>query len=170
MAELGLTARVWRRQTSHKYLQVPMTDNKNDGGGARSQYRHCLPQLSGDLFLTDAGLENKPDIQPGHRTNGVGCPHTATAGPRREAMAVYYRSFLKLALDYRAGFILDSQTWKAHPRWAEDLHSDEDALRQANRDSIDFIAGLRDEFPDNPPIVLCGIIGPRGDAYAPSTD
>jgi homocysteine S-methyltransferase len=44
-------------------------------------------------------------------------------------------------------------------------------LHQANRVSVAFIAGLRDEFSGNPkPILLNGTIGPRGDAYAPEAE
>lgn len=84
-------------------------------------------------------------------------------------MAKYFRDFLPLAAQHGAGFILDTQTWKAHRHWADDLGATPAELRQANCESVGFVAGLRDEFPDNPPIVLCGIVGPRGDAYAPET-
>ena len=80
-----------------------------------------------------------------------------------------FADFLTLAAEQNAGFILDSQTWKAHPHWAQDLGATPDELREANIESVRFIAGLRAEFPDNPPIVLCGVIGPRGDAYAPGS-
>jgi homocysteine S-methyltransferase len=43
-------------------------------------------------------------------------------------------------------------------------------LHDANRQSIAFIAGLRDQFSSTcKEIVLNGIIGPRGDAYAPDS-
>ncbi len=80
----------------------------------------------------------------------------------------YFRGFLTLAAEMGAGFVLDSQTWKAHPHWADDLQASESELAEANRDAIRFIAGLRSEFSDNAaPIVLNGLIGPHGDAYAP---
>ena len=64
--------------------------------------------------------------------------------------------------------MLDSHTWKAHPHWAEDLSATEQELRETNKESIAFISELRDEFSGNSkPIVLNGIIGPQGDAYAP---
>ena len=86
-------------------------------------------------------------------------------------MARYFRHFLSLALETQAGFILDSQTWKAHMHWAEDLGATEDELRHSNQNSVEFIAGLRDEFEENTkPIVLNGLIGPRGDAYAPEVE
>ncbi len=131
-------------------------------------YRDALPQLSGDLFLMDAGLET--DIIFNH---GVDIPefaaHTLLPDPKgREVLATYLRGFLELANTTGAGLILDSQTWKAHMQWAKDLGASEEDLRQANHNSVAFISGLRNEFSANEkPILLSGLIGPRGDAYAP---
>jgi len=89
----------------------------------------------------------------------------------RQAIADYFRPFLGLAGETGAGFVLDSQTWKAHPHWAAVLGTDNPALRRVNADSIAFMAQLRDEFAANDePIVLNGVIGPRGDGYAPETE
>jgi len=135
-----------------------------------SRHRARLPQNSGTLFLADGGLET--DLIYNH---GIEIPefaaHTLLRDPRtRERVAEYFRPYLALARDHDTGFILDSQTWKAHPHWAGSLGETEDDLRRANRDSIAFIAALRDEFAGNArPIVLNGIIGPTADAYRPET-
>jgi homocysteine S-methyltransferase len=136
-----------------------------------TRYRNTLPQLSGDLFLTDAGIET--DIIFNH---GIEIPefaaHTLLPDPKgRETIANYFRGFLSLARTTGAGFVLDSQTWKAHMHWAKDLGASEDDLRQANHEAIAFISELRNEFSENEkPIVLNGLIGPRGDAYAPEEE
>jgi S-methylmethionine-dependent homocysteine/selenocysteine methylase len=133
-----------------------------------TRYRNGLPQLSDDLFLMDAGLET--DLIFNH---GIDIPefasHTLLPDPKgREAMVKYYRDFLSLAGTTDAGFLLGVPIWKAHMHWAKDLGASEDDLRQANFDAVAFVSGLRDEFSENAkPIVLDGIIGPRGDAYAP---
>ena len=133
-----------------------------------SMYRDELPQLSGDLFLTDAGIETDLIFNRGIEIREFAA-HTLLPDPNgREAIANYFRGFLSLANKHDAGFVLDSQTWKAHQHWAKDLAETEQELRQANKDAIAFIAKLRDEFCGNSkPIVLNGVIGPRGDAYAP---
>lgn len=133
-----------------------------------SRFRHALPQLSGGLFLADGGIET--DLIFNHQIAiREFAAHTLLQDPiGREAMARYFREYLSLARAYGTGFILDSQTWKAHMHWANDLGATRQDLQTANRDSVDFIAGIRDEFSDNPgPIVLSGIIGPTSDAYAP---
>ena len=136
-----------------------------------TKYRHALPQLSGDMFLTDAGLETDLIFNHGIEIREFAA-HTLLADESgREALARYYREFLSLARDLGTGFILDGQTWKAHLHWAEDLGANEDELCEANRSSIMFMAQLRDEFSDNSkPIVLNAFIGPQGDAYAPETE
>jgi S-methylmethionine-dependent homocysteine/selenocysteine methylase len=133
-----------------------------------SKYRNELPQLSGDLFLTDAGIETDLIFNHGIEIREF-ATHTLLPEPRgREAVANYIRGFLSLANEYDAGFVLDSQTWKAHMHWADDLAANEQQLHQSNSESVAFISKLRDEFSANrKPIVLNGVIGPRGDAYAP---
>ena len=133
-----------------------------------SKYRNALPQLSGDLFLADAGIETDLIFNHGVEIREF-ASHTLLPNPTsREIVANYFRRFLSLAKNFDAGFILDSQTWKAHLHWAEDLGTTEQELCLANKDSVAFIAELRDEYStNNKPIVLNGVIGPRGDAYAP---
>ncbi len=132
------------------------------------KYRNNLPQLSGDLFFTDAGLETDLIFNHGIEIQEFAA-HTLLPDTRgREAVANYLRGFLSLANKYDAGFVLDSQTWKAHLHWAKDLAATERELHEINQDAISFITELRDEFSENSkPIVLNGVIGPQGDAYAP---
>jgi homocysteine S-methyltransferase len=119
----------------------------------------------------DAGLETDMIFNHGIEVREFAA-HTILPDPKgRDALASYFRRFLTLARENDAGFILDSQTWKAHMHWAEDLAATEEQLEEANRDSVAFIAGLRDEFSGNAkPIVLNGVIGPKGDAYAPEKE
>jgi len=136
-----------------------------------ARYRNALPQLSGDVYLTDAGVETDLIFNHGIEIREFAAHTLLPDASGRAALENYFRGFLSLARDTGAGFILDSQTWKAHMHWADDLGASEDDLRAANSESISFIAGLRDEFASNEgPIVLNAIIGPRGDAYAPEED
>ena len=134
-------------------------------------YRDELPQLSGDFFLTDAGIETDLIFNHGIEIREFAAHTLLPDSKGRDALANYFRGFLSLAREKDAGFILDSQTWKAHMHWAEDLGATDEELHEANRDAIAFITGLRDEFSGNAkPVVLNGIIGPRGDAYAPEEE
>lgn len=133
-----------------------------------SGFRTALPQLSGSIFLTDAGIETDLIFNRGVEIREFAA-HTLLSDPEgRRALAEYLRGFLSLAGEFNTGFILDSQTWKAHPHWAGDLKCSNEDLRLANVDAIAFLLDLRDEFAGNQQsIVINGLIGPRGDAYAP---
>ncbi len=133
-----------------------------------SKYRNDLPQLSGDLYLTDAGLETDLIFNHGIDIREFAAHTLLPDSHGRDALVKYLRGFLSLANQQDTGFVLDSQTWKAHMHWADDLGENEEELRQSNRESVALITELRDEFSSNSkPIVLNGVIGPRGDAYAP---
>ncbi len=134
-------------------------------------YRNQLPQLSDSVFLMAAGLETELIFNQGFEIPGFGT-HVLLYDPEgRAAIADIYRQFLTLAREQGTGFIIGTQTWKAHMHWAEELGATEEELHQANHESAAFIAGLRDEFSDiKEPIVLDGIIGPRGDCYAPDEE
>ena len=122
------------------------------------------------MFLTDAGLETDLIFNHGIEIREFAAHTLLPESEGRAAVAEYFRGFLALAKTQGTGFVLDSPTWKAHVHWADDLGESESELQAANRDAIAFMAALRDEFGDNRgPIVLNGVIGPCGDAYAPET-
>jgi homocysteine S-methyltransferase len=136
-----------------------------------TSYRAGLPQLGGALYLTDAGIETDLIFNKGIEIREFAAHTLLADAAGREALANYFRGFLTLARDTGAGFVLDSQTWKAHMHWAESLGASQADLALANRDAIAFISGIRAEFANQPqPIVLNGLIGPCGDAYAPEKD
>ena len=133
-----------------------------------ARYRNALPQLAGDLFLTDAGVETDLIFNRDIDIPEFAAHTLLPDNSGREALGDYFRGFLSLANEIDCGYILDSVTWKAHSHWAQDLGATADDLKEANRESLSFISALRDEYSSNKgAIVLNAIIGPRGDAYAP---
>ena len=133
-----------------------------------SKYRNGLPQLNGDIYLTDAGLETDLIFNKGIEIREFAAHTLLPEESGRKALEDYLKGFLTLANNTDTGLILDSQTWKAHMHWAEDLGASEEDLQSANEDAISLINELRNEYAGNAkPIVLNGVVGPRGDAYAP---
>jgi homocysteine S-methyltransferase len=131
-------------------------------------YRTALPQSSGDLFLTDAGVETDLIFNHGIEIREFAAFTLLPTAQGRAALTRYFEGFLSLAKERNAGFVLDSATWKAHAHWGKSLGADAAELRAANEDSIRFIADLRARFAANAkPIVLSAVVGPRGDAYRP---
>ena len=123
------------------------------------------------LFLNDAGLET--DLIFNH---GIDIPefaaHTLLADEAgRAALTRYLEGFLALARDTGTGFVLDTQTWRAQTHFSDALGQGRAEVRDANRLAVEFAIGLRDQFSTNSgPIVINGLVGPRGDAYAPEED
>ena len=131
-------------------------------------YRNGLPQLSDELFLTDGGLETTLIF---HR--GIDLPAFAAFVLLKDEQGTeeirrYYESYLALAKEHGAGFVLDSPTWRASPRWAGEVGYSDEELDEANRRAISLMAELRDRHRDEiSPIVISGQIGPQDDGYDP---
>ena len=131
-------------------------------------YREQLPQLDGDLFLTDGGIETSLIFH-----DGIDLPLFAAFTLLKddegtEALRRYFAPYTEIAADNGLGFVLESPTWRASPRWAEELGYSADELDALNRKAIELMAEIRDEhlaFPT--PFVISGCIGPQGDGYSP---
>jgi len=124
-----------------------------------------LPNQTETLFLTDAGFETWMLF-----IKGFDMPHFAafpllrtTRG--REAMKEYFTPFLEMARRNKAGFILDTNTWRANPDWAKLLGFDLDDLAAINREAVQFADELRTEAGKDLNVLINGVIGPRGDGY-----
>lgn len=132
------------------------------------RYRDGLPQLTGGLFLTDAGVETDLIFNHGIEIREFAAHTLLPLADGRAALSRYFEGFLDLARAQNVGFILDTVTWKAHAHWADKLGADAAELKAANEEAVRFIADLRARYQDNArPIVLNGVVGPRGDAYRP---
>jgi homocysteine S-methyltransferase len=116
------------------------------------------------LYLTDGGLETSLIFE-----QGLDLPCFA-AFPLLEseegvaALRAYFAPFVALAREHGTGFVLDTPTWRANPDWAERLGYSPEQLDAANRRAVAFALRLRDEAADVP-ILVDGVIGPRGDGY-----
>jgi S-methylmethionine-dependent homocysteine/selenocysteine methylase len=127
-------------------------------------YRRALPQLDGQLFLTDGGIETTLIF-----SEGLELPHFA-AFPllkRKEgeaALRKYFRAYGALAKRLGTGLILESATWRASADWGAKLGYDGRDLLEANRRAIWLLEELRDEMQIEK-TVISGCIGPRGDGY-----
>jgi homocysteine S-methyltransferase len=79
-----------------------------------------------------------------------------------EALRSYYASYARLADELGAGLMLDTPTWRANADWGAKLGYDEAALADVNRRAVALLLELR---RDEPPLLVSGCIGPRGDGY-----
>lgn len=80
----------------------------------------------------------------------------------------YYRRYLKIAKDFKAGFILESPTWRANPDWIEKIGYPKSAVSEINEKAVQLMVDLKSEFENElNTIIISGCIGPRGDGYRP---
>jgi S-methylmethionine-dependent homocysteine/selenocysteine methylase len=134
-----------------------------------ARYRTHLPQLSGDLFLTDGGIETTLIFH-----EGLELPFFASCDLLKHrdgyaALQKYFRTYAALARRYGVGCILESATWRASPDWGTKLGYSATALAELNRQAITLLQEIRDEHADtSAPMVISGCIGPRSDGYNPA--
>jgi S-methylmethionine-dependent homocysteine/selenocysteine methylase len=115
-----------------------------------------------DVRLTDGGLETS--LIFGH---GLDLPLFAAfplleTKSGRAALRTYWLPYLELAGEKRAGFVVDTATWRANTDWGAQLGYDSASLRATNEAAAGFARELATQI-DN--AVVNGVVGPRGDGY-----
>lgn len=135
-----------------------------------SNYREQLPQAGDTLFLTDGGAETTLIFHNGFDLPCFAAYPLLDSKPGRKALRDYYESYLAIAVHAHNGFVLESLTWRANADWGKELGHSEADLDRYNREAIEFLEELRNEFEvQESPIVISGCIGPRGDGYQVDT-
>jgi homocysteine S-methyltransferase len=129
-----------------------------------------LPQLRGDLFLTDGGIETTLIFLEGQELPHFAAFHLLETAGGETALRKYFRTYGALARRFGVGLILESPTWRSNPDWGAKLGYDAAALAEANRKAIRILDEVRDEYESvRTPVVISGCIGPRGDGYVPDS-
>lgn len=133
-----------------------------------AKYRHDLPLLTDTVFLMEAGIETNFIFH-----EGIDLPYFASFtlmnnADHRERLRAYYVRFAELARARGIGFMFDTPTWRANADWGARLGFDAAALADVNRRAIGLLVELRDLY-ETPaaPMLVSGVIGPRGDGYRP---
>ena len=132
-------------------------------------HRHHLPQLDGGLFLTDGGIETSLIFNEGLDLPLFAAFPLLEDDGGTETLRRYFEPYAELARDHGVGFVLESPTWRASPRWAAQLGYAEEQLAAMNRKAIALMEELRERYesPDTP-IVISGCVGPQDDGYNPA--
>jgi homocysteine S-methyltransferase len=126
-----------------------------------------LREIGSEVFLTDGGLETVMVF-----LEGLDLPQFASftlldSDLGRAALTRYYTAFLDEAAAQGAGFVLDSATWRASAGWGQVMGIDPDGIDAINREAVGFVQAIRASRPAGQQILINGVIGPHGDAYAP---
>ena len=133
-----------------------------------ARYRNDLPQLADRPFLTDGGLETVLVFHEGRDLPAFAAFGLLDDEDGRRSLRRYYAPYLETARAHRAGFILESPTWRASSAWGPATGRSAAQIDEANRAAIALCDGIRkDAATPDAPVVISGCIGPRGDGYAP---
>ncbi|MGY4650085.1 homocysteine S-methyltransferase family protein [Mycobacterium sp. URHB0021] len=122
------------------------------------------------FFVTDGGIETELIFH-----HGIDLPLFAAfpllENPDgRARLRRYYDSYLSIAREHGAGFVIETPTWRANPDWAEQLGYPAEQLDAVNRSAVGFAEEVRAAAAaDGVTAVVSGCIGPRGDGYDPGS-
>ena len=134
-----------------------------------AKYRSRLPQLAGDVFLTDGGMETTLIFHQGLELAYFAAFDLLSRPGGADALHAYYAPYAELARSQEVGIVLDTATWRASADWGERLGYSPDELDEANRRAVALAEEIRDAGEDErTPVVVNGVIGPRGDGYDPA--
>jgi len=125
-----------------------------------------LPNESAELFLSDGGLETTLIFLEGFELPYFAAFDLLKDQNGYEAIRDYYNRYLKIASEFKTGYILESPTWRASPDWIEKTGYPKSAVSEINKKAIQLLVDLRNEWEGKlSTIVISGCIGPRGDGY-----
>jgi S-methylmethionine-dependent homocysteine/selenocysteine methylase len=133
-------------------------------------YRNALPQLSGEVFLTDSGLETDLIFNEGFRLPEFASFVLVDDARGTAALEAYFRRHADIAVQHGCGVILEAPTWRASRDWGARIGYPAAELRRANESAVDLLARVRGQYRDtaSSPLVVSACIGPRADAYRPA--
>jgi homocysteine S-methyltransferase len=133
-----------------------------------ARFRKALPQLGGDFFLTDGGLETTLIFLEGLELPDFAAFDLLSRKEGEAALRKYFRTYAGLAQRFGTGLILESATWRASADWGAKLGYGAKEMADVNRRAIGLLEEIRDEFRGNADkVVISGCVGPRGDGYNP---
>jgi homocysteine S-methyltransferase len=132
------------------------------------KYREQLPQLDDRAFLTDGGIETSLIFQRGLELPEFAAFDLLKDEAGTEELRRYYRPYAELAREHGLGFVAESPTWRANPRWSEAIGYSPEELDAFNRAAIGLMEEIRREYESEAtPVVISGCIGPHDDGYDP---
>ncbi|HKS11667.1 MAG TPA: homocysteine S-methyltransferase family protein [Pseudomonas sp.] len=131
-----------------------------------ARYRNALPQLGGNLFLTDGGIETTLVFHEGVELPHFAAFHLMHDVEGKALLRKCYSAYADIAKAFKTGLILEAPTWRASADWGQRLGYTPRMLENANRQSVALLEGIRAAYePEVTPLVISGCLGPREDAY-----
>lgn len=123
------------------------------------------------FFLSDGGMETFLIFEKGYELPCFSAAVLLDTNQGRADLRAYFERFIEIAKSSCRGFILDAPTWRAGTAWAGPLGQTLKEVMETNHRAVSFVSRLRDEHEtESCPILINGLVGPTGDAYAPDTE
>lgn len=125
-----------------------------------------LPQLKGQMFVTDGGIETHFIFNEGYDYEHFTVFQLNDSEAGRAAMRKYYEPYVGIAKKAGQGFLFDTNTWRANPDWGALVGYDAAELWAVNKKAVAFCRELSSVFAaEGVPTLISGAIGPRRDAW-----
>ncbi len=122
------------------------------------------------FFLSDGGLETFMIFDKGYDLPCFSAAVLLDSEQGRADLIAYFERFIGIARQNGRGFVMDAPTWRAGTAWAEPLGLTVRDVIDTNTRAVAFVSAIRDRLEtDGTPILINGLVGPAGDAYAPDT-
>lgn len=122
------------------------------------------------FFLSDGGLETYMIFEKGYELPCFSAAVLLDNEQGRADLTAYMERFISIAKSTGRGFILDAPTWRAGTAWAGPLGQSVHDVIETNIRAVSFAGELRAKHETSEcPILINGLVGPAGDAYAPDT-
>ena len=135
----------------------------------QAKYRDHLPQIAGNIFLTDGGLETTLLFLEGFDLPYFAAFNLMRTVDGKQAIEDYLLKYVGIAKENGTGIILDTPTWRASQDWGDLLGYSPEALDAVNREAVELLHDIRAAHEtDATNCVINGAIGPRGDGYNPA--
>lgn len=129
-------------------------------------YRHQLPQLHNHILVCDGGMETTMIYHEGVELPAFASFTLLDAPDGMDLLRRYYGRYADIARQHKRGLILETPTWRANADWGAQLGYDCVQLADINRRAISLLEELRSHWQSQiQPMVIGGVIGPRGDGY-----
>ncbi|MEM8655052.1 MAG: homocysteine S-methyltransferase family protein [Pseudomonadota bacterium] len=122
------------------------------------------------FYLSDGGLETFLIFDKGYDLPCFSAAVLLDTAQGRADLTAYFERFIGIAKASNRGFILDTATWRAGTAWAGPLGQSQTQIMDTNAAAVAFAQDLRARHETAAcPILVNGVVGPAGDAYAPDT-
>ena len=122
------------------------------------------------FYLSDGGLETYMVFEKGFDLPCFSAAVLLDTAEGRAALTEYFERYISMARETGRGFVIDAPTWRAGTAWSGPLGLSLSSTIAINRRAVAFVTDFRVRHETAElPILVNGLIGPAGDAYAPDS-